>query len=163
MKLLLRCCLLAGEQHVADVFAATFTVTNTNVSGPGSLQQALWDANTNAGPDLVHFNISGDGPHVIAPTIAQPLPPLTNTVTIDGYTQPGSSPNTLTNGNNAVLKIQLHGLNAGSVDGLGIADWRWYRRQLRVGPSWNARSPPPTPPVTYGNEGHIARHSASDA
>ena len=35
--------------------AATFTVTNLNDSGAGSLRQALVDANTLAGPDIVNF------------------------------------------------------------------------------------------------------------
>lgn len=35
--------------------AATFIVTNTNPSGPGSLEQALQDANDSAGPDKVTF------------------------------------------------------------------------------------------------------------
>ncbi len=94
--------------------AATFTVSNTNVTGTGSLQQALLDANAATGPDTIVFAIPGDGPHVISPTPAEPLPWLTNSTTIDGYTQPGAAPNSLTNGFNAVIKIQLDGLTAGS-------------------------------------------------
>lgn len=56
MKSFLRSLALAGAIDAADAFAATFTVTNTNVTGAGSLQQALWDANTNAGPDSISFN-----------------------------------------------------------------------------------------------------------
>src|SRR5262245_33207624 len=65
-----------------------FTVTNINDSGPGSLRQAILDANAHAGPALVAFNIPGPGVHTIAPTSG--LPPITNSTTIDGYTQPGS-------------------------------------------------------------------------
>ena len=36
--------------------AATFTVTNTNDQGPGSLRQAILDANTNSQPDTVNFD-----------------------------------------------------------------------------------------------------------
>lgn len=121
MKSFLRSLALAGAIDAADAFAATFTVTNTNVTGAGSLQQALWDANTNAGSDSISFNIVGSEPYVISPTIAQPLPSLTNPVMIDGYTQPGASANTLTNGNDAVLKVRLDGTSAGSVNGLRIA------------------------------------------
>ena len=40
--------------------AATFTVTNTNDSGPGSLRQAVLDANANPGADEVVFSsVSG--------------------------------------------------------------------------------------------------------
>jgi hypothetical protein len=35
------------------------------------------------------------------------LPAITDTVIIDGYSQPGASPNTLAVGDNAVLKIEL--------------------------------------------------------
>jgi CSLREA domain-containing protein len=62
-------------------------VTNTNDSGPGSLRQAMLDANGSAVPRSIHFNIDGAGPHTITP--ATPLPTLTKQVTIDGTTQPG--------------------------------------------------------------------------
>jgi len=41
------------------------------------------------------------------------LPTITDPVTIDGYTQPGANANTLTDGDNAVLLIELNGTNAG--------------------------------------------------
>src|SRR6185369_5159213 len=81
---------LAGLTRLAA--AATFTVTNTNDSGAGSLRQAILDANATAGFDTVAFNIAGTGPHTIAPSSA--LPDITETATIDGYTQSGSSANT---------------------------------------------------------------------
>src|SRR5438270_5495227 len=85
----------------------TFTVTNTNDSGAGSLRQAILDANANPGTDTIAFNISGSGIHTITP--ASLLPTITDSVIIDGYTQPGSSPNTLQNSDNAVLLIELNG------------------------------------------------------
>ena len=70
-------------------------------------------------PENIFFNIAGDGVHTISP--ASELPAITDTVTIDGYTQPGSSPNSLPTGTNAVLNIQLNGTNAGEFeDGLDI-------------------------------------------
>jgi HYR domain-containing protein len=39
--------------------AATFAVTNTNDSGPGSLRQAVLDANVAPGPDTITFGVSG--------------------------------------------------------------------------------------------------------
>ena len=50
------------------------------------------------------------------------LPPITEAVTIDGYTQLGSSANTLAVGSNAVLLIELDGTatNAG-VNGLAVS------------------------------------------
>src|SRR5207245_2771692 len=76
-------------------------VTNTNDSGPGSLRQAILDANANAGADMIAFNISGAGAHTIIPASA--LPTITDPVTIDGTTQPGFSGNPL---------IELNGSNA---------------------------------------------------
>jgi hypothetical protein len=66
----------------------TFTVTNTNDSGAGSLRQAILDANARTGTfDTIAFNIPGAAPHSIAPT--SPLPVINDPVTIDGTTQPG--------------------------------------------------------------------------
>jgi CSLREA domain-containing protein len=98
--------------------AATFTVTNTNDSGAGSLRQAILNANANAGADLINFNIAGSGVQTIAPS--SQLPAITESVIIDGYTQSGVSPNTLSIGDNAVLLIELNGIGAGSGDGLTI-------------------------------------------
>ena len=67
--------------------AATFTVTNVNDSGGGSLRQAILDANGNAGPDTIDFNIPGTGPFQILP--ASVLPPLAGETTLDATTQPG--------------------------------------------------------------------------
>src|SRR2546422_5413375 len=71
----------------------TFVVTNTNDSGAGSLRQAILLANTLPGTDTITFNITGGGVHTINLTSA--LPTITEAVVIDGYTQPGSSANTL--------------------------------------------------------------------
>ena len=51
------------------------------------------------------IQIPGAGVHTI--TLASILPAITDTVTIDGYTQPGASPNGLATGNNAVLLVEL--------------------------------------------------------
>ena len=89
----------------AALGAATFTVTTTAASGPGSLNQAILDANANAGADMITFNIPGSGVHTIAGGPA----PITDPVSIDGSTQPGASPNTLAVGDDAVLLIELVG------------------------------------------------------
>ena len=39
--------------------AATFNVTNTSNSGPGSFRQAVLDANLAPGPDMVSFSVDG--------------------------------------------------------------------------------------------------------
>src|SRR5436190_2554391 len=90
-----------------------FTVTNTNDSGTGSLRKAITDANSMGG-GTINFNIPGSGVHTISPLTV--LPTITQTVTIDGYSQPGSSANTNppTMGLNAVLLIELNGQFSGS-------------------------------------------------
>ncbi len=76
---------LSGAFGIAR--GATFTVTNTGDSGAGSLRQAILDANGAGGADTIAFNIPGGGPYVIQPITVMPL--ITDTVTIDGTTQPG--------------------------------------------------------------------------
>jgi hypothetical protein len=103
------------------VLADTLVVTNTSDSGTGSLRQAIIDANTVAGTDTITFNIPGAGPHTIQ--LLSALPVISEPVVIDGYTQPGTSPNTSGPGlgTNAVLEIELDGTNAGAdVNGLHI-------------------------------------------
>jgi hypothetical protein len=93
------------------VAAATFTVVNTNDSGAGSLRQAIIDANTNPGTDIIDFNIPGAGVKTITPATALPI--ITEAVLIDGYTQTGSSTNSQPDGDNAVLLIEINGTSAG--------------------------------------------------
>jgi hypothetical protein len=72
---------------VVNTAAATsFIVTNTDDSGPGSLRQAINDANANAGADTIVFNIQGTALTITPTTL---LPDITDPVTIDGFTQPG--------------------------------------------------------------------------
>jgi|GEM_PF-1858711 len=68
--------------------ATTFSVTNTNTSGPGSFVQALLDSNANPGHDTISFNIPGAGPHVFSNITAQIQ--ITSPLTIDGLSQSGS-------------------------------------------------------------------------
>jgi hypothetical protein len=105
LPLLAAICLLARCSQVA---AADFVVTNTNSSGTGSLFQAITDANADAGQDAIAFNIPGASVHVID-IGATALPELNFPVLIDGYTQPGSHPNTLAVGNDAVILIHIKG------------------------------------------------------
>lgn len=96
--------------------AATFTVSNTLDSGPGSLRQALLDANAAPGLDTIAFNIPGTGPHSIQ--VGSTLPGITSPVLIDGYTQPGATVNTAVVGSNAVIQIELR--PAGTLTGSGL-------------------------------------------
>jgi hypothetical protein len=103
----------------AGVDAATLTVTNTNDTGAGSLRQAIVDSNTSVGVlDTITFNIPGAGVHTITPVATLVI---TDPVVIDGYTQPGAKANTLANGDDAVILIELNGASAtGNHNGLQI-------------------------------------------
>ncbi len=74
-----------------DVVAnAGLVVVNTNDNGPGSLRQAIADANANVGvADVISFAIPNDGPPLHTIVLASPLPALSDPVVIDGTTQPG--------------------------------------------------------------------------
>jgi hypothetical protein len=76
---------LLAIASVASVGAATFTVTNTNDTGIGSLRQAITDANSAGG--TVSFAITGGGARTIA--LASSLPTITGAVTVDGTTESG--------------------------------------------------------------------------
>jgi hypothetical protein len=69
--------------------ASTFVVTSTNDAGGGSLRQAILDANASPGADAIHFDIPGTGPHRIE--LLSGLPAISETISIDGTTQPGFS------------------------------------------------------------------------
>lgn len=67
----------------APLFAATFTVSNTNDSGLGSFRTALSSANGSPGPDIIVFTVAG------TVNVLSPLPAITDQVLIDGTTAPG--------------------------------------------------------------------------
>jgi hypothetical protein len=101
---------------------STFTVTSTGNDGStGTLLWAINQVNSDTGPfpDKIDFNFPGTGPFVILPDFQ--LPTINNPAIIDGYSEPGSSPNTLTQGDNAVILIELDGSDAVADDGLLIA------------------------------------------
>lgn len=99
----------------------TFTVTNANDSGPGSLRQAILDANSNPGLDSVSFNIPGSGVRTISPLSA--LPDITDSLTIDGTTQPGFA---------GVPLIELEGSQAGDSNGLFLTAGNCTVRGLTI-------------------------------
>src|SRR5204862_4304958 len=94
------------------VLLATYTVTTTADAGPGSLRQAILDANLSTNTDVIRFAIPGTGVQTIAPQ--SPLPADVGGLTIDGTTQPGYVRAPL---------IQLDGAAAGPLaDGL-VLGW----------------------------------------
>lgn len=93
--------------------SATFTVTTTANSGPGSLRQAILDANVTPAADTINFAIGASGSQqTIQPASA--LPTISYPVTIDGWSQGGA-------GYNGPPLIELNGgLAASSTIGLNI-------------------------------------------
>ena len=70
------------------VLLSPFVVSKTDDSGPGSLRQAILDADAGAGPSTITFAIkTGSAPFAI--NLASPLPPITVPVVLDGESQPG--------------------------------------------------------------------------
>jgi hypothetical protein len=107
------------EYHVGDVnteiavsaalqrdwqgLLATFTVTNVNDSGAGSLRQAILDANALAGADTITFNISGTGIHTInvgsSMTITEAV--IIDATTDDSFAANSNRPAIILDGNNS--------------------------------------------------------------
>jgi SdrD B-like domain len=106
------------------VMLATFTVTNTDDSGAGSLRQAILDANGSAGADVIEFDIAS-APRIIRPTSA--LPVITQRLTINGTSQSGYTNTPLIEINGKLAGSGTHGLrvNTGALtlDALAISSF----------------------------------------
>jgi hypothetical protein len=66
----------------ATVTLPKYSVVNTNDSGPGSFRQAILDANSTPGANVITIHLPVYDAHVFH--IASPLPDITDTVTFDG-------------------------------------------------------------------------------
>jgi hypothetical protein len=135
--------------------AATLTVTSKwddiTVDGQCTLREAIMASNAAAATadcpntgaawgtnDTIAFNIFGAGPHTIQPITA--LPMIMRTVVLDGYTQPGASPNILAAnaypnalGLNTMIKIQIDGFQApANSDGLSLGTFNSTIRGLSI-------------------------------
>lgn len=94
-----------------NAMANIYTVTVTADSGPGSLRQAILDANSNPGVDIIQFSIAASGnlfegsesATYAVIEISTPLPLITEAVLIDGTTQ--------TNTNTDSIARQLVGIS----------------------------------------------------
>jgi hypothetical protein len=107
----------AYESAVDDLnnFTVTSTTDASHAGAPAvncatnsvtcTLRQAILDANANAGASLIGFSL----PCGSLLSLSSQLPTIATNVTIDGYTNPGASPNTDPNGFNATLCIYLNG------------------------------------------------------
>ena len=105
----------------ATGFNATFTVTTTEDTGPGTLRQAILDSNRTPGTNTIAFNLEGPVPATISPLSA--LPTISRAVIIDGTTQPGFAGRPV---------IGLDGSNAGSANGLHITSGNTMVRGLAI-------------------------------
>ncbi len=119
-------CLVFGAavQAHADT---TFTVNSTDSVADGtcdgahcSLDDAIVAANATPGTDTIAFAIlPGGGTHTL--TRATALPPITEAVTIDGYTQTGSQANTVPLGPlDTIIRIELQATTPAVGNGLRI-------------------------------------------
>lgn len=79
-------------------------------AGTGTLRQAIVDADATSGASTIDFNLGGGGHQVI--TLASAPPPITNTVTIDGTSQPGYAGKPLVEINGNGLDINILTLQA---------------------------------------------------
>src|SRR5689334_19770573 len=97
------------DRTTPAVFPVTTTADNGNNATPtaGSLREAVLLSNKTAGLDDITFAVPGGGVQVF--TLPANLPTLTDPVLILGYSQPGSAPNTLADGDNATILVQLDG------------------------------------------------------
>lgn len=94
-----------------SAFAADKFVTNRNDSGPGSLRAAITSANSSSGVDTLVFSAipdAGISGTVVTITLASPLPPITDTLNVDGGTAINYSASA------ARPVVVLDGVNAGA-------------------------------------------------
>ncbi len=109
--------------------AATYTVSNLNDNGAGSLRQALLDANANSGADIINFdNLTGNV------DLASNLPAITDPVTINA--QQASNFGINTTGENYGLRFATGStgslVKGISINGGGAADGIYVEAGVNV-------------------------------
>ena len=100
-----------GDSVAVDGFV-TLREAITSINNGVDINADVTAVGTYGNNDTINFNIAGAGVQRISP--ASPLPTVVNPVAINGYSQPGTSANTLANSDNAVLLIELNGTDAGN-------------------------------------------------
>ncbi len=125
-----------GDENDADLTDGKCDVDTTTPQNQCTLRAAIQESNVVSGTDTVNFNIPGSGVQTINPSPA--LPTITDPVLINGYTQGDGTtgdarPNSLSVGDDAVLKIELNGADAGNglkieadnstIKGLILSNW----------------------------------------
>ena len=79
----LRCELLERRQLLSTLWVTN----NSDSANPNSLRWAILQADADSGGDTIDFNIPGSG--AVSIRLSSPLPEITDTVMIDGTTEPG--------------------------------------------------------------------------
>jgi Bacterial Ig-like domain (group 3) len=109
-------------RQAIEISDGTLSVSSLSAQEQAQVSGAVGATNT------IDFNIPTTDQGYDATTkvwtiaVKSALPAIsTNAAIIDGYTQPGASPNTLAQADNAVLKIAINGGGEGTMDGLTIA------------------------------------------
>src|ERR1700677_1415744 len=102
-------CELMESRQLLSTFVVTNTTDAPNPSA-NSLRWAILQANASTSLDTIQFDIPGSGVQSIQ--LTSPLPPVVNSVVLDGTTQP--------NYQGAPL-IELDGSTAGSGNGLVVS------------------------------------------
>jgi len=120
----------AVDGNVLDGITVDSTLDTPDISiGDGScndgagnctLRAAIEEANSDPDASSIDFNIAGAGVKTFLP--ATPLPTITQTLVIDGYTQPGASPNTAVSPRpfNGSLQIVIDGSSSLAAGSNGI-------------------------------------------
>lgn len=90
-------------------------------AGRCTLRAAIVESNWQPGHNLIQFNLPGTAPVTIQLASGAHLPNVgttTSSVTIDGYSQPGSAANTATYGTNAIPGVEIRGQGSSTRYGL---------------------------------------------
>lgn len=129
---------------------ATYYVTNSNSSGPGSLRQAILDANMSAGRYYIYFNIPESDPDYsptlgvwfLNLTVVLPMLEDNNGVVIDGASQPGSHsdlPGIIIDGSNLPGGTELFTIisNGNTINQLGLIDSQGNSIEIDNGADYN--------------------------
>jgi fibronectin-binding autotransporter adhesin len=98
---------------VSPAAAASFTVSNANDSGAGSLRQAIADSNTAGGTNVITFTVGG------TITLTSELPVITSAVTINGN---GNNPTISGNNTYRVFFVDAPSGSAVNISNLTIAN-----------------------------------------
>ena len=103
---------------INSIQAATYTVSNTNDSGAGSLRQAITDANANAGADAITFTIDNDSTIIVSSL----LPVITGRTIIDASNKTGI---TVTQAGSLAYGFRFNAnADASRLSGLTIANFK---------------------------------------